>query len=397
MKIIYFDAFSGISGDMCLGALVDAGCPLEEIKNHLAGLNIPGFDLRAEKVQRGPLAGTQVHVQVEEEHHVHRHLADVLQIADRISWPGNVRQRIEQVFTALAQAEGKVHNKPFDHIHFHEVGCFDAIVDISGTLLGLHLLGVERFACSKIPVGEGFSGETQHGRLPLPVPATAELLRGFSLYSNGGTLEMVTPTGAALLNALCAGSSPMPSMILETVGYGAGSRVIEGRPNLLRVFLGEAEAGRDVIAVLETNIDDMNPEFFEPLIESLFQAGALDATLTPIMMKKNRPATQLTVLAPLHLKEELARVVLRQSSTIGLRFYECERRTLLRQSANVSTSWGPIRGKVSWGFGVEKRFTPEYDDCMKIHRETGVPIARIYEEAQRRFDPDSILSSQDNQ
>jgi hypothetical protein len=239
MKVIYFDAFSGISGDMCLGALVDAGCPAEEIKLLLTQLQIPGFDLRWERVERGPLTGTKVHVMVEEEHHVHRHLRDILEITDRANFPGNVRETIEAVYTALAQAEGEVHGKPYDKIHFHEVGSFDAIVDISGTILALHLFGIEKVYCSRIHVGEGFAS-THHGKLPIPVPATANLLRGFEIYSTGKTRELVTPTGAALMKVLAGSSTVLPAMLMQQVGYGAGTRNDQDLPNMLRVFAGMA-------------------------------------------------------------------------------------------------------------------------------------------------------------
>lgn len=385
MKAVFFDAFSGISGDMCLGALVDAGCPAEELKSVLSQLLIPSFDLRWEKVMRGPMSGTKVHVVVEEEHHVHRHLHHVLEITDRAPWPGRVREQIEQVYTALAQAEGRVHGKPYDRIHFHEVGSFDAIVDISGTLLALHLLGIEKYFCSKIHEGEGFV-QTQHGRLPVPVPATADLLQGFDIFSTGRSMEMVTPTGAALMQVLAGRSSRLPSMTLQKVGYGAGSRDPKDLPNLLRVFIGELTAGaNDWVTVIEANIDDMNPEFYEPLLQNLFEKGAVDVTLAPLMMKKNRPATQLSVIAPPLRKEEIAQLILQHSSSIGVRMYDCERRTLHRESVEVQTPWGSIRGKVCWGHGIEKRFTPEYESCRRIAAEQNLPIARVYQEATNLF------------
>ncbi len=390
MKVIYFDAFSGISGDMCLGALVDAGCPAEEIKLLLTQLQIPGFDLRWERVERGPLTGTKVHVMVEEEHHVHRHLRDILEITDRANFPGNVRETIEAVYTALAQAEGEVHGKPYDKIHFHEVGSFDAIVDISGTILALHLFGIEKVYCSRIHVGEGFAS-THHGKLPIPVPATANLLRGFEIYSTGKTRELVTPTGAALMKVLAGSSTVLPAMLMQQVGYGAGTRNDQDLPNMLRVFAGEIDDKlTDLVTVIEANIDDMNPEFFEPLFHHLFHAGALDVTLTPITMKKGRPAVQLSVIVPPLKKEELAQKILQHTSSIGVRMMDCERRILKRESCTVQTPWGTIRGKVVWGHGVEKRFTPEYEDCRRIHESTTVPIAQVYQEAAQAYAQQSV-------
>ena len=386
MKTIYFDVFAGISGDMCLGALIDAGCPGEEIKSLLSGMKIPGFDLKWERVMRGPLSGTKADVIVEEEAHSHRKLSGVLEIVDSIKWPGDVRNRIEEVFTALAHAEGHVHNKPYDQIHFHEVGCYDAIVDISGTLLGLHLLGVESCASSRVHVGAGFA-QTRHGALPLPAPATANLLKGFTLFSTGINMEMVTPTGAALLRVLTGGSSHIPTMNLETIGYGAGTRNSKELPGMLRIFIGESGVnGADSVTVIETNIDDMNPEFFNPMMDSLFKAGALDVSLTPLMMKKGRPGTKVSVIVPPAQRETIAQAMIQNSSSIGVRMYDCERRIMNRKSCSVETTWGTVRGKICAGHGVDKRFTPEYEDCLRIHKEQKTPIAQVYQAAATAFE-----------
>ncbi|MBN2327048.1 MAG: nickel pincer cofactor biosynthesis protein LarC [Candidatus Omnitrophica bacterium] len=385
MKTLYFDVFAGISGDMCLGALIDLGCSGDELRETLSGMNIPGFDLTWERVMRGPLSGIKAHVRVEEEHHVHRTLSDMLAIVDRISWPAGVRERIESVFTVLAKAEGRIHNKPYDQIHFHEVGSYDAVIDIAGTLLALHLLGVENCACSKIHVGEGFA-QTRHGKLPLPVPATADLLQGFDLYSTGRAMEMATPTGAALLKVLAGQSSSLAAMTLEKIGYGAGTRDPKDLPGLLRVFLGETGVSvNEAVSVVEANIDDMNPEFFEPLMEKLFEAGALDVSFAPITMKKNRPAVLLSVITSMALREKIAQTLLQHSTSIGVRMHACERRTLQRKSCEVQTPWGAVRGKICWGHGVQERFTPEYEDCHRIQLETQTPLARIYEEALRAY------------
>ncbi len=387
MKVIYFDVFAGISGDMCLGALADAGCPMDEVKALLTPLNVPGFDLQWKRVDRGVLSGTKVDVIVDEEPHVHRTLSDVLAIVDRVSWPGAVRDRIEAAFTVLAESEGQVHGKPYDKIHFHEVGSFDAIIDISAVMMGIHLLGVDRCYCSKIHVGEGFA-HTRHGTIPVPVPATARMLTGFDLYSTGRSFEMVTPTGASILRVLTEGSSPLPAMKLEGVGYGAGARDPDDLPGMLRVFLGEADGDTNSVTIIECNIDDMNPEFFEPLMERLFEAGALDVTMSPLTMKRNRPATQLSTIVPPALKEKIIPIILQNSTTIGVRFYDCSRVILQRKACQVSTPWGPVQGKVCWGQGIEKRFTPEYGDCLRIHRESDIPISRVYEEASRSFNKD---------
>ncbi len=386
MKTLYFDVFAGISGDMCLGALIDAGCPVGELRSTLAQLQLPGFDLTSETVRRGSLSGTKAHVIVEEEPNLHRSLGGVLKIVDTISWPGNVREKIEEAFTHLAKAEGKIHDKPYDNIHFHEVGSYDAILDISGALLGMHLLGVDQYTASKIHVGEGTISGTRHGTIPLPSPASADLLQGFELYSTGRPLEMVTPTGATLLKTLAGGSSPMPSMRIDAIGYGAGSRDPEDLPGLLRIFIGESTpGGGDHVVVIEANIDDMNPEHYEPLIESLFKHGAADVVLSPVQMKKNRPGVMVAVIAPVAHKEALAAAVLRESSSIGVRIHECERRTLEREACEVKTPWGPVKGKACWGHGVEKRFSPEYDSAKQIHDQHGVPINQVYQEAARAW------------
>lgn len=382
MKIIYFDVFAGISGDMCLGALVDAGCPGEALRSTLRQLNLPGFDMNWSKVRRGALSGTKVDIIVEEEPHAHRSLGDVLSIVDRIEWPGRVRERIETAFTFLAKAEGLIHDRPYDAIHFHEVGSYDAILDISGSLLAIHLMEIERFACSRIHLGTGIIEGTRHGRIPAPAPASSDLLKGFEVYSIGLPYEMVTPTGAAILRALVDGSSPLPAMRLDAIGYGAGSRESKEMPNLLRVMIGEESgAGMDRVTVVEANIDDMNPEFYEPLMERLFAAGALDVSLIPAQMKKSRPGVLLSVIAKPGDKERVAQLILRESSTIGVRMRECERRILRRESLVVETPFGTVRGKVCWGHGVEKRFTPEYEDCKRIAAERQASPTSVYHEA----------------
>ncbi len=386
MSSIHFDVFAGISGDMCLGALVDVGCPLEILTQTLSQLEIPGFSLQAERVQRASLSGTKIDVTVEEEQHVHRKLKDVLEIVDRISWPGRVREQIEEVFTALASAEAKVHNRSIEEIHFHEVGSYDAIIDISGTLLALHNLGIEKVTCSKIHVGEGFSGKTRHGHLPLPVPAAAELLQGFTLFTRGVPMEMVTPTGAALIHTLARQSSSLPEMNIQRVGYGAGTRDLKEISNLLRVFLGESPGqATQTISVIETNIDDMNPEHFDPLLQRLLQKGAVDVFITPVMMKKNRPGHLITVLTPPEHNETISQILLQDTTSIGVRSYTCERKVLQRETCDVETPWGRVKGKVCWGWGVEKRFTPEYESCRAIHERTGIPMARLYFEAQSAY------------
>lgn len=391
MKTAYFEPFAGIAGDMCIGALIDAGCPADALRGKLAKLQLPQFDLQWEKVMRGPLQGTKAHVIVEEEHHAHRKLGGVLEIVSKANYPQKIYDTIEAVFTVLAKAEGRVHGKAHDEIHFHEVGCYDAIADICGTVIALHLMEIDQVLCGKIHVGSGFVEGTRHGTLPLPAPATAYLLEGLEIFSTGRNMEMVTPTGAALMNVLAHESSPMPSMKLNTIGYGAGTRDPKGLPNLVRVFVGESsnQPTTGTISVIETHLDDMNPEQYECLIERLFVTGAVDVSLTPMQMKKNRPAVCVTVLTPEALKEETAQCVLKHSTAIGLRMHTCERRMLQREAATVNTKWGDIQGKVCWGWGVEKRFTPEYEDCKQVHQAQNVPIGDVYQEAHRAYESQS--------
>lgn len=382
MKQLHFDVFAGISGDMTLGALLDAGCPLDALVEQLSPMGIPGFALEAEAVMRGVLRGTKVHVSVQEEPHVHRSLKDVLDIVDRVTWPDRVRQQIELAFTELAHAEGKIHNRPYDTIHFHEVGSFDAIIDICASLFAIHIMEIDSITCSRIHVGTGLIEGTRHGTIPAPGPATLELLKGFQIYSTGISCEMITPTGAALLKTLAGESTPLPEMQLETMGYGAGTRNTNEIANLLRILIGETTGKTvDRIVVIEANIDDMNPEWMEPLFEHLLANGALDVTLTPVQMKKQRNAIRIEVIAPISQKEVLATTLLKHSTSIGVRMQEWERRMLKRRPIEVQTPLGTITGKVCWGEGIAERFTPEYDSCRRIASEKNLPIASVYETA----------------
>lgn len=388
MRTVYFEPFAGIAGDMCIGALIDAGCPAEALRGELAKLNLPQFDLRWEKVMRGPLQGTKAHVIVEEEPRSHRKLGGVLEMVAKAGYPEKIFGRVEAVFTVLAKAEGRVHGRDYNEIHFHEVGCYDAIADVCGTVIALDLMRIESVKCGKVHTGSGFVEGTRHGTLPLPAPATAYLLEGLEIYSTGREMEMVTPTGAALMNVLANSSCNMPSMKLETIGYGAGTRDPKGLPNMLRVFVGETsqQPTAGTITVIETHLDDMNPEQYECLIDALFVTGAVDVSLTPMQMKKNRPAVCLTVLVPEALKEQTAHVVLKHSTAIGLRMQTCERRMLQREAVTVQTKWGALQGKVCWGTGIEKRFTPEYEDCKRIHQKFTIPVGEVYQDAYRAYD-----------
>ena len=386
MKIAYFDCFSGVSGDMALGALLACGADEATFRRELAGLSIPGYELKIERVTRGGIAATDVDVALAEHEQGHgRHLSDIAALLEYSTLPGTVRQKALTVFTRLADAEAAIHGTTRDQIHFHEVGAVDAIVDIVGVCLLLEMLGIKRVALSALPCGTG-TITCAHGVLPVPAPATLELLAGFPVYPVDIRGELVTPTGAALLTTLADSHSAgqMPAMRVVKSGFGAGKKQFDpNRPNLLRVVLGETEESADqtpqTIAVLETNLDDQNPETFDLLMERLFAAGALDVFFVPIQMKKNRPATLVTVLCPAQKTEELAVVLFRESGTFGIRVREQKRLTLTRSWRTVATEYGDLQMKVGAWQGEELTASPEYEDCKRAALEHGVPLRRVYD------------------
>lgn len=391
MKIAYFDCFSGVSGDMALGALLACGADEAAFRSALAGLAVPGYDLKIERVTRGGLAATDVDVALREHEQGHgRHLSDIAALLEHSTLSDGVRRKALAVFERLADAEAKIHGATRDEIHFHEVGAVDAIVDIVGVCLLLQMLGVERVALSALPCGHG-TITCAHGVLPVPAPATLELLAGFPVYPIDIRGELVTPTGAALLTTLAGPHSagPMPAMRVLTSGFGAGKKQFDpNRPNLLRVVLGETEESTDrtpqTIAVLETNVDDQNPEGFDLLMERLLAAGALDVFFAPIQMKKNRPATLVTALCPLEKTEDLADLLFRESGTFGIRVREQKRLTLTRSWETVATEYGPIQVKVGTWQGEEMTASPEYEDCKQAALTHGVPLRRVYDAARRQ-------------
>jgi uncharacterized protein (TIGR00299 family) protein len=382
MKIAYLDCFSGIAGDMLLGALLDAGLPEETLRRDLARLGVPGYELDISQVQRHGLRATHLQVRMTEAPTA-RHLPDILGLIEDSDLDAAVKERAAAVFHRLAVAEGKVHGTPPDSVHFHEVGAVDAIVDVVGAAAGLAALGIERLACSPLPLGRGWV-QSAHGRLPVPAPATAELVRGIPTWAGDAEAELVTPTGAALVTTLADEFGAMPPMTVSAVGYGAGTRELDS-PNVLRLFIGEgaAQVGRDRVAVLETNIDDMNPEIFDHVMERLLSAGALDVFLTPIAMKKNRPATLLTVLAEPAGREALLEIIFRETTTLGVRCAEMERRCLARESIEVETPWGAVGVKLGRLGDEVVTVAPEYEDCRRVAREHHVPLRLVYEHAQR--------------
>lgn len=374
---------------MTLGALVDAGCDLEYLRSELRSLTVAGWELSAEKVWKNGMAATHVKVQTEDQAK-HRSLSAILDILQKSRLPPEVRNRASAIFQKLGEAEARVHNVPPEKIHFHEVGAVDAIVDIAGACIGFHGLGIEKFACSPLNVGGG-TVRMAHGILPVPAPATANLLQGKPTYSNGVQKELVTPTGAAIVATLCDSFGPQPPMSVTAIGYGAGTADLEGQPNVVRMMIGEAVEKTVVgfdeeIAVIEANLDDMNPQIYGYFLEKALAAGALDVYTTPVQMKKNRPGTLLTVLCKPQDTNPLMSLIFAETTTFGARTYRAQRRTLPREFVSVSTNFGDVRIKISRVNGRVLHVAPEYDDCRKLAVERNVPLQRVISEALRAYE-----------
>lgn len=381
MRVAYFDCFSGASGDMILGALVDAGLPLDDLRAALAGLPLRGYTLEAERVTRAGMAATRVRVHRRETPQPRRTLGDILDLLNRSTLPPEDRERTRRVFIALADAEARVHGVAPDQIHFHEVGAVDAIVDVTGAVVGLRLLSVAEVYVSPLPLGGG-TVRAEHGTLPVPAPATLALLASAGAPLRPGAdeplMELVTPTGAALLTTL--GRFARPAMRLERIGVGAGGRDLPDRPNVLRLWLGETEA-RDAVRTMvlaETNIDDMPGELFGHAMERLFAAGAADVWFTPIQMKKDRPAVMLSVLCQPELEEAVVTTLLRQTSTLGVRVREVRRYEAPREQVQFPSSLGPAAVKVKRLPGEPPHIAPEYEACRALAARTGLPLAEVY-------------------
>jgi uncharacterized protein (TIGR00299 family) protein len=388
MKLAYFDCFSGISGDMTLGALVDAGCDIEQLRAELRGLPVSGWELSAEKVWKNGMAATYVRV-VTEDQSKHRSLSAILEILQKSRLAAGVRDRAAAIFQKLGEAEARVHDVPLEKIHFHEVGAVDAILDIVGACIGFYALGIERFACSPLNVGGG-TAKMAHGILPVPAPATANLLQGKPTYSNGVQKELVTPTGAAIVATLCETFGPQPPMSVSAIGYGAGTADLEGQPNVVRIMVGEAAENTtavfdEEIAVIEANLDDMNPQIYGYFLEKALAEGALDVYTTPVQMKKNRPGTLLTVLCKPQDTNALISLIFAETTTFGARSYRAQRRVLPREWVKVGTEFGDVRVKISRVNGRILHVAPEYDDCRKLAVEKDVPLQRVIAEAMRSY------------
>jgi hypothetical protein len=388
-RLAYLDCFSGISGDMLLGALVDAGLSLDALRVELAKLPLTGYRLDAAKTERSGIAATKLTVELEEAAQLHRRLSDILRLIERSGLPANDKERSSAVFRRLADAEARVHGVEPDAVEFHEVGAVDAIVDITGAVVGLRLLEVDELYCSPLPAGGG-TARGAHGQLPVPAPATLELLAQAGAPLAAGPdidMELVTPTGAAIVTTLAR--FQRPAMSLRATGYGAGARDIEGRPNVLRVWLGDALGRPAMMLLIETNIDDMNPEIYGYAQERLFEAGAADVWLQSIQMKKNRPGVLLSVLCAIEREDAVVATLLRETSTLGVRVREVSRHEAEREIVEFKSSLGPAAAKVKRLPGLPPTVAPEFEVCARLAVNSGLPLAEVYrivqEEALRHL------------
>jgi len=386
LRVAHFDCFSGISGDMTVAALLDAGVPPEPICAGVASLGLP-VKLEIEKVRKGGFAATYLHVEAPAEDE-HRFLPDVEKILNGGKLTASQRDLALQIFRRLAQAEATVHGMPLDKVHFHEVGALDSIADIAAAAIGLDLLGVERFTSRSVPTGNGMV-QCAHGLMPIPAPGTAELLKGVPLAASDIKAELTTPTGAAILTSIVQEWIEQPVMTVERIGHGAGKRNFAEQPNLLRLFVGATAAAcglaTDQVWLLETNLDDLPAEVIGYCYEQLLSAGALDVFSTPIFMKKNRPGVLLSVLAPETALAAVEDVLFRETTTFGIRRYPVQRHKLNRRECTVSTEWGPIRGKLGWRDGQPPAFSPEYEDCARVARQHGVALRAVFASAEQAY------------
>jgi len=378
MRTLYFDCFAGASGDMILGALVGAGVDARVLVEQLKLLNVSGFEVSFETVNRSGISATRAHVRTGHEH-AHRHLGDILKIIYQSQLNEDIKNRAAHIFSRLAEAEAKVHDMPVERIHFHEVGALDAIVDVVGACIGFELLGIERFYSSALHVGSGMV-EMAHGRFPIPPPAVAELLRHAPSYATDIRGELVTPTGAAIISTVCSHYGAMPLMRIEQTGYGAGSREYQDFPNTLRVIVGQSEnasAEAERLLMIETNIDDMSPQLFGHLMDKAFASGALDCYFTPVQMKKNRPGVLVSILCRADKKDALYELLFAETTTLGARSYEVERRALNREIIRVETPYGTIDVKVASAFGRVIKQMPEYEQCRAAAERAGVSLQTV--------------------
>lgn len=383
MKTLYFDCFAGASGDMILGAMLGAGVDPDYLREQLSPLPVTGFNISVETVDRSGLSATYARVETADQH-AHRHLSDIKQIIEGSRLSDSVKQRAVQIFTRLAEAEAHVHNEPVDHVHFHEVGALDAIVDVVGAAICFDYLKIDRFVSSALHVGSGMV-QMAHGRFPIPPPAVTELLKGVPFYATEIKGELLTPTGAAIITTLCSEYGPIPAMKMEATGYGAGTREYPDFPNVLRVLIGEtdSEAAHDErLWMIETNLDDASPQIIGHVMDRVLELGALDCFFTPVQMKKNRPGVLLSILSAREEKEAVMKLLFTETTTLGIRSYEVNRRALLRSVVQVETQYGPIDVKVAHLDGRVVNEMPEFEQCRAAAVKAKVPL-KVVEEAAR--------------
>ena len=384
MRIAYFDCFSGASGDMILGSLIDAGLSPRLFREVLKKLGIPDVHLRIKKVLRGGISATQVIVGSRKNERPHRDLKELLRIVQRSSLETHIKKKSKEIFERIALAEAKIHQKPVDEIHFHELGGLDSVVDIVGSVWGLDQLHIDQIHVSKVNVGTGFV-QCEHGLLPVPAPATLYLMQGKPIYSSGVERELLTPTGAAILTSVSLEFGPMPFMEVERIGYGAGRDELS-HPNVLRLIVGTSVShpGEETVLVIETNIDDMNPQFYDFVMEGLFAMGTKDVFLTPIIMKKNRPASLLTIVTSPEKLSSITDFLLKETTTIGLRWREETRARADREILSLRTKYGKIRFKLARWDGKIINVSPEYEDCKRLALEKRVSLKEVFEEAKKK-------------
>lgn len=384
MKIAYLDTIAGIAGDMTMAAFVSAGCPIDLLGAELGKLRLEGFELAAKHVRRSAIDAVQIDVVVTHQPAYHRHLKDILAILDASTLSGRVKERAASVFRVVAAAEATIHNVPIEQVHFHEVGAIDSIVDIVGASICLEYFGIERLYSSPVRLGSGGFITAEHGRMPTPTPATLEILKNYPTVLTSVPHELTTPTGAAIIKALSAGVLDDEQIIVEAVGYGAGTKEFTELPNLLRVMVGELRAPleQEELLVVETNIDDMNPQVYPFIIERLLAAGAHDAYLVPIIMKKGRPGVLLSVMTGASRLNEVSTIIYRHTTTIGLRVHHVGRRKLSRRAVELRTSFGPVRAKAVLRDGREV-MTPEYEECRRVAEATGLSILDVMKRLEK--------------
>lgn len=384
MRIAYIDCMSGISGDMTLGAMVDCGVPLEKIQTAIDSLGMPSCRLEAEEVKRHGFRATKVHVRHEPEH-AHRHLHHIVDMIDQAELTPRQQDLAKRIFQRIGEAEAQVHGTSIEKVHFHEVGAVDSIADIVGAAVGWELLNVDRIVCSPVPTGTGFI-QIAHGRVSVPAPATAELLKGLPLAPSEVAFELTTPTGAGMVATVADEFGPLPPMVIETIGYGAGDKELAEQANITRLVLGDAgdQYDTDQAWMLETNLDDATGEQVGFATTKLLEAGALDVYTTGIQMKKNRPGVVLSVLCHAAQRSKLERILFRETGTLGVRQWPVTRHKLERQALQVQTPYGEVAGKLSI-LGDERRFAPEFEACRTVAEQHGIPLRDVMEAARQAF------------